>query len=78
LVYRYILTPIGIKEKSRRTKEFVKRKIAEYEELLKSAAILFSTLSPALTHAPTPIEFEICRFVECLPVKAYFAGECKY
>ena len=34
--YRYILTPIGIKEKSRITKEFVKRKMAEYEELLES------------------------------------------
>jgi len=34
--YKYILTPIGMKEKSRITKEFVKRKMAEYEELLES------------------------------------------
>jgi len=33
--YRYILTQQGIKEKSRITKEFVKRKMAEYEELFK-------------------------------------------
>ena len=33
--YRYILTPKGIKEKARITKNFIKRKIAEYEELLK-------------------------------------------
>jgi len=32
--YRYILTPNGIKEKARITREFVKRKIAEYEKLL--------------------------------------------
>ncbi len=31
--YRYILTPIGIKEKARITKEFVKRKMAEYKKL---------------------------------------------
>ena len=32
--YKYILTPQGINEKARITKEFVKRKIAEYEKLL--------------------------------------------
>ena len=32
--YRYILTPEGIKEKTRITKEFVKRKIKEYKKLL--------------------------------------------
>jgi len=32
--YRYILTPEGIKEKAKITKEFVKRKMAEYEKLL--------------------------------------------
>ncbi|WP_035586591.1 MarR family EPS-associated transcriptional regulator [Hippea jasoniae] len=32
--YRYILTPEGIKEKARITREFVKRKMAEYESLL--------------------------------------------
>ena len=32
--YRYILTPEGIKEKARITKEFVKRKMEEYEKLL--------------------------------------------
>jgi len=32
--YRYILTPEGIKEKTRITREFVKRKIEEYKELL--------------------------------------------
>ncbi len=31
---RYILTPDDIKEKARITKEFVKRKIAEYEKML--------------------------------------------
>ena len=33
--YRYILTPKGIKEKARITRDFIKRKMAEYEELLK-------------------------------------------
>ncbi len=33
--YKYILTPKGIKEKVKITREFVKSKIAEYEELLK-------------------------------------------
>ena len=32
--YRYLLTPKGIKEKARITREFVKRKIEEYEKLL--------------------------------------------
>ncbi len=32
--YKYILTPKGIKEKTKITKEFVKRKIAEYEKML--------------------------------------------
>ena len=32
--YRYILTPEGIKEKARITKEFVKRKMEEYGRLL--------------------------------------------
>ncbi len=32
--YRYIFTPNGIKEKTRITREFVKRKMAEYEKLL--------------------------------------------
>ncbi len=32
--YRYILTPNGIKEKTRITKDFIKRKIKEYESLL--------------------------------------------
>jgi len=32
--YKYILTPEGIKEKTRITKEFVKRKMEEYEKLL--------------------------------------------
>ena len=32
--YRYLLTPEGIKEKARITREFVKRKIKEYEKLL--------------------------------------------
>ncbi len=32
--YRYILTPEGIKEKARITKEFVKIKMEEYENLL--------------------------------------------
>jgi len=32
--YRYILTSHGIKEKASITRRFVKRKIAEYEELL--------------------------------------------
>ena len=33
--YRYILTPKGIREKARITRNFVKRKMAEYEELLR-------------------------------------------
>ncbi|MCD6257673.1 MarR family EPS-associated transcriptional regulator [Candidatus Aerophobetes bacterium] len=33
--YRYILTPKGIKEKARITRDFIKRKMAEYEKLLK-------------------------------------------
>jgi len=33
--YRYILTPKGIKQKARITRDFIKRKMAEYEELLK-------------------------------------------
>ncbi len=32
--YKYILTSDGIKEKARITKEFVKRKIVEYEKML--------------------------------------------
>ena len=32
--YRYILTPEGIKEKTRITREFVKRKMEECEKLL--------------------------------------------
>ena len=32
--YRYILTPKGIKEKARITRDFIKRKMAEYEKLL--------------------------------------------
>ena len=32
--YRYILTPEGIKEKARITREFVKRKMEECEKLL--------------------------------------------
>ena len=32
--YKYILTPKGIKEKTRITREFVKRKMEEYEKLL--------------------------------------------
>ncbi|RKY40453.1 MAG: MarR family EPS-associated transcriptional regulator [Candidatus Omnitrophota bacterium] len=35
--YTYILTPKGVKEKTRITKNFVKRKIAEYEKLLESS-----------------------------------------
>jgi len=35
LGYRYILTPKGIKEKYRITKEFLKRKIQEYDLLQK-------------------------------------------
>ena len=33
LGYRYILTPKGIKEKYRITKEFLKRKLVEYENI---------------------------------------------
>jgi len=32
--YKYLLTPKGMKEKARITRDFVKRKIKEYEELL--------------------------------------------
>ena len=32
--YRYLLTPEGIKEKARITREFVKIKMKEYEKLL--------------------------------------------
>jgi len=32
--YYYILTPVGIREKVSLTRDFVKRKIAEYERLL--------------------------------------------
>ncbi len=32
--YRYLLTPKGLKEKAIITREFVKRKMAEYEKLL--------------------------------------------
>ena len=35
--YKYILTPEGIKEKTRITKEFVKRKMEEYEKLLEGS-----------------------------------------
>ena len=35
LKYRYILTPQGFQEKVRITKEFIKKKIQEYEKLLK-------------------------------------------
>jgi len=33
--YRYILTPKGIKEKYRITREFLKRKLKEYEQIKK-------------------------------------------
>jgi len=32
--YKYLLTPKGMKEKARITRDFVKRKMKEYEELL--------------------------------------------
>ncbi|WP_459879063.1 MarR family EPS-associated transcriptional regulator [Desulfothermus naphthae] len=32
--YKYLLTPKGVKEKARITRDFVKRKMKEYEELL--------------------------------------------
>ena len=35
--YKYILTPEGIKEKTRITKEFIKRKMEEYEKLLEGS-----------------------------------------
>jgi len=35
--YKYILTPKGIKEKTRITREFVKRKMEEYEKLLEGS-----------------------------------------
>ncbi len=35
--YKYILTPNGIKEKARITKKFVKRKMAEYKEMLEDS-----------------------------------------
>ncbi len=35
LKYRYILTPAGMKEKIRITKEFIIKKMKEYEELVK-------------------------------------------
>ena len=31
--YKYLLTPKGVKEKARITRDFVKRKMKEYEEL---------------------------------------------
>ena len=34
--YRYILTPEGLQAKAQITKEFVKRKMEEYERLLKN------------------------------------------
>jgi EPS-associated MarR family transcriptional regulator len=33
--YRYILTPEGVKEKIKITKNFIKRKMEEYEKLVK-------------------------------------------
>ena len=35
--YRYILTSAGIKEKAKITRNFIKRKMVEYEELLGKA-----------------------------------------
>jgi len=45
LGYRYILTPKGIKEKYRITKEFLKRKIQEYDLLQKEIQEARETLS---------------------------------
>lgn len=38
LGYRYILTPKGVKEKMKITKNFIKKKMAEYEVLLSEHA----------------------------------------
>ena len=38
--YSYILTPHGIKEKGRITVRFLKRKIAEYEEIKRQIGVL--------------------------------------
>ena len=37
LKYRYILTPSGIKAKIKITKEFIKKKMEEYEKLLEES-----------------------------------------
>ncbi len=33
LAYAYVLTPVGLEEKSRLTKDFLQRKLAEFESL---------------------------------------------
>ena len=45
LAYAYVLTPIGMREKLRLTRAFLKRKEIEFEQLRLSIALLQSELS---------------------------------
>ena len=45
LAYAYVLTPIGMREKLRLTRAFLKRKQIEFEQLRLSIALLQSELS---------------------------------
>ncbi len=46
LRYAYILTPQGLAEKSRLTRKFLKRKLAEYEELKAEIEAIESEINP--------------------------------
>lgn len=62
LRYAYLLTPAGIKEKSKLTSEFLKRKMDEYQKLqqeiedLRNEIALSSRASPENSGVPTVME----------------------
>ncbi len=51
VAYAYLLTPHGIEEKIRATAYFLKRKVAEYEELEKEIELLRSEVKKGQVHA---------------------------
>jgi len=51
LRYAYLLTPVGVAQKSKLTTEFLRRKVVEYEALQVEIEELKSELSVALSQA---------------------------
>jgi len=54
LGYAYLLTPTGISEKAALTARFLKRKMAEYDQLREEIAALQNEVSPSPAHQPAP------------------------